>query len=54
MQKLMEDDRGGITLEYAVLYTAFGLGLALALAVVSPYLVEFFQVRVAWLALPVP
>jgi len=54
MRELIQNDCGSVTLEYIVLFTTFGFGLALSLAVVSPLLVDFFQVRVAWLALPVP
>lgn len=51
---LFEDTRGTATVEYVFLFTGMTIGVAAALLVVGPELLALYQLRVAWLALPIP
>jgi Flp pilus assembly pilin Flp len=48
------DDRGGITVEYAVLVALVAVGLAGAVLGVGRALVATFMARETWLLLPFP
>lgn len=54
MRSLHSDNRGTATLEYLIVLVSFTIVVTLALLTIGPSLVEQFQVRVAWLALPFP
>lgn len=51
---IFEDERGTATVEYVFIFLGLTLGIAAALMVVGPDLLDLYRLRVAWLALPIP
>lgn len=54
MRSLQRDSRGTATLEYLIVLVGFTIAVTLALLAIGPSLVEQFELRVTWLALPFP
>jgi Flp pilus assembly pilin Flp len=53
-QRALRDDRGSVTVEYTVVLTLVGVGVALAVAALGPALVRAYVARETWLLLPFP
>jgi Flp pilus assembly pilin Flp len=51
---LRADERGSVTVEYAVILTVVALGCVLATVSLGVPLVRAFEAREAWLLLPLP
>lgn len=54
MSQLLDDQAGTAMTEYLVVLIFLTLGAGLALYAMGPGVVEFFEARVTWLALPIP
>jgi Flp pilus assembly pilin Flp len=54
MVRLLSDQRGTATVEYVLLLVIFTIAMATVLYSMGPGLVDVFQMRVLWLALPFP
>lgn len=48
------DERGTASVEYVIVLSAVIVGVAAAIFAMGPRAVALFEVRVAWLALPIP
>ena len=53
-QRHLDDERGGVTLEYALLLSLVAVGLSAAVVAVGRALVVSFVARETWLLLPFP
>lgn len=53
-QALLESELGTATIEYVIVLVAVALPLTLAVIFLGPGLVDFFEIRVMWLSLPLP